>query len=422
MSNPLKIKSVGPYDFQGDMIGEGAFSVVRLCKKKGTNEYIACKIVEKKRIDTSNLENRFEAEIRINQQLHHPGVVQMLDLYSDATNYFIFMEFCQCGDLFQYIVDHKRLKESVAKPLFKQILETIKYVHQMGISHRDLKPENILIMRDGRIKISDFGLSRFVKPGTDLVDTPCGSPCYASPECISGRSYNGYTTDIWSCGVILYAMLTGQLPWTKRNQTQLFQQIRRGEYTIPDFLSYEARNMIKSLMTVNIQDRYTVDEALNDPWLADVSPQFDAHDARGYVSLREVDLFFNKRVPDLELGDGITQQNSCSQFTFAQVAHMLPKKHKKKRHHHKGDGETQEPKKRRKKKSKHEPAADAAAPVAEVPAKDEETPRRATFVPDVMEMMPRPRQNVSRTKIRPPSAAILQSSLSSKPAASGKRV
>ena len=290
---------IGPYLFKGP-IGDGAFSEVRLVEHKESGQFYACKIVPKSRLNSASLETRFEIEIRINQQLHHPGVVQMIDLYCDELNYYVIMEFCPNGDLFQYVVDRDRLSEDEAKPIIKQILETMNYIHSMGVSHRDMKPENILIDQLGRIKISDFGLSRFFGKNK-LVNTPCGSPCYASPECISGRPYNGITTDIWSCGVILYAMLTGQLPWTKRNQTQLFQQIKRGEYSVPSYISPEGQNMIKSLMTVNIENRYTADMALKDPWLKGVPMQFNSSEQKGYVSMKQVDAYFGKEVSYLDL-------------------------------------------------------------------------------------------------------------------------
>ena len=406
----FKLKSIGPYDFHGD-IGDGAFSVVRLCQKRETGEYLACKIVEKKRLNSKHLQTRFETEVRINQQLHHPGIVQMIDLYCDETSYFMFMEFCPHKDLFQYIVDRGRLKEDESKPIFRQLLEAIKYIHSMGVSHRDMKPENVLIGPNGRIKISDFGLSRFLAPN-GLVDTPCGSPCYASPECISGRSYNGVTTDVWSCGVILYAMLTGQLPWTKRNQTQLFQQIRRGEFTVPSYVSAEAKNMITKLMTVDIKNRYTVDEALADPWLQGVPEQFDRNEQRGYVSLREVDQYFHRDIPDLAIESRMNDIlfSSLPGFEWRKLSKMIGgKRHRKHRKHHSEDGEKKHRKHRRRSSESADdnPRSSGRRTRIELPAPQAEA---------------RPRTGGKRNKLRPPSAAILQSQLTSKPAEKGKAI
>lgn len=329
-------EEIGPYHLQS-LIGEGAFSVVCLCQNEKTGQYYACKIVPRKRLNTRHLTVRFEIEIRINQQLHHPGIVRMVDLKCDDNNYYVFMEFCPNGDLFQYIIDKKRLKEDEAKPIFRQILETLQYIHEMGISHRDLKPENILIDEFGKIKISDFGLSKFYDHNC-LVDTPCGSPCYASPECVSGRSYNGITTDIWSCGVILYAMMTGQLPWTKRNQTQLFQQIKKGEYSIPSYLSPECRNMIKMLMTVDLKERYTIEQALNDPWLKEIPQQMDSNDQKGYVSIKQVDKYFGREISCLDLDDlTLNIKTSSPNFDYNKLYYSITgeKKERRKHRHHK---------------------------------------------------------------------------------------
>ncbi|KAH0791651.1 CAMK family protein kinase [Histomonas meleagridis] len=159
------------------------------------------------------------------------------------------------------------LDESEAKPIFRQILEAVQYIHSNRVAHRNLKVESILIDESWQFKITNFILANFVDRN-NLVKTPCGSPCYASPECISGQPYNGFTSDVWSCGVILFVMLTGSFPWTKRKQAELFTQIRNGRFTIPSKLSPEAQNIIKKLMTVNPIERYTIEDALSDPWLS----------------------------------------------------------------------------------------------------------------------------------------------------------
>lgn len=286
-------QTLGNYIFKGS-VGEGAFSIVKLVLNQKTKQYYACKIVPRDRLIASSLEERFEVEIRIDQQLHHPGIVQIVDLLQDKNNYYVVMEFCPNGDLFQFIVDNGHLTEDVGAFYMKQILEALKYVHSLGIAHRDLKPENLLLDAKNNIKISDFGLSRYVDTN-GLVNTPCGSPCYASPECLSGSAYEGCSSDVWSCGVILYAALTGQLPWTKRNQQQLFEQIKRGEYTIPNFLSDECRDFISKLMTVSTNQRITIDQALQHPWILKYTNgqiRTDIGDQPKLVSIKAVDRFF----------------------------------------------------------------------------------------------------------------------------------
>ena len=312
--------SVGPYTFQG-LIGEGAFSVVRLVQERNSGSYYACKIVPRDRINSKQLEARFEQEIRINQQLHHPGVVEMYDLLSDEKNFYIVMEFCPNRDLFQFIVDRQSLTEDEARPLFRQLLEALDYVHSMGVSHRDIKPENLLIDRYGYVKLSDFGLSRFIR-ANGLVDTPCGSPCYASPECVSGKPYNGITTDVWSAGVILFAMLTGQLPWTKRNQAQLFKQIRRGEYKVPSSLTPACQDFIRGLMKVDLKTRLTIPQALEHPWMSDVPPQFASVSVPiSGVSIRMVDEFFG--MDSMEQFPVPAPGDSCVAFDMSMLSRIL---------------------------------------------------------------------------------------------------
>ena len=314
MSSKSKFPNkIGPYMLRGT-IGEGAFSIVKLAFDSVNKLYYACKIVPKSRLSSNSLEKRFEEEIRINQQLHHPGLVSLIDIIQDEQNYYVVMEFCPNGELFQYIVDRGRLLEDEAKPKIKMILESVKYIHQLGITHRDLKPENILLDQYGQPKISDFGLSRFVGPD-NLVSTPCGSPCYASPECISGSAYNGITSDVWSCGVVLFAMVTGQLPWTKRNQQQLFEQIRSGEYTIPSFLSQQCSSIIKGLMTVDITKRLTIDDALNHPWLASTKVVDVVQSTSAYVSMKRVDEYFHRTISSLHL-EGLKSRCSVPLLTF----------------------------------------------------------------------------------------------------------
>ena len=253
------------YNLKGN-IGSGAFSVVKLAQQIDTRQYCACKIVPKTIITNSKLGPRFELEIRILQQMNHPNIVALYDLLEDSQNYYVMMEFCPNGELFQYIIDHRFLKEEDAKKYMHQLISALAYIHRMKVAHRDLKPENLLIDKDGNIKISDFGFSRYVGEN-NLVTTSCGSPCYAAPECISGKPYDGLKSDIWSAGVILFAMVTGQLPWTKRNQKELFEQITKGEYKIPPYLTKECKDLIEGMMCVDPSKRLDEEGIMNHPWM-----------------------------------------------------------------------------------------------------------------------------------------------------------
>jgi serine/threonine protein kinase len=289
---PLEIiepPRIGPYILRGT-IGEGAFARVKLALHEETRDYFACKIVPRGRLGREDVLYHFELEIRTNQQLHHPGIVHLYDLLSDNNNFYVVMEFCPNSDLYQYIVTRGRVPEDEARLFAVQICDTLDYVHTLGISHRDLKPENLLIDRDGAVKISDFGLANFMAQD-GLVSTPCGSPCYASPECLSGYPYDGRATDMWSVGVITYAMVTGTLPWTERTQSGLFKQIRRAAYTIPKGLTSSCGLFIRSLMTVDGRKRLTAKQAKGHPWLSAVPLEWPLHQGR-FLSLKKVDQFF----------------------------------------------------------------------------------------------------------------------------------
>ena len=327
---PVEVKTpaqIGPYVLRGT-IGEGAFSVVKLCYHQKESKYYACKIIPKSRIRDNNLEKRFETEIRIDQQLHHPGIVGLIEIMKDDANCYLIMEFCPNGELFQYIVDRKKLTEDEAKTLILQVMDTVKYIHSMGVTHRDLKPENILVDQVGHLKISDFGLSRFVGKN-NLVTTPCGSPCYASPECISGKAYNGKTNDVWSVGVILYAMVTGQLPWTKRNQTQLFEQIKKGEYSIPSYVSKGCCDLIRKLMTVDCKKRITLSNAMSHPWFADAKSAEITPTTQKVISLKKVDEFFCRNVSfdnhAIDISANVRRHRSTRALNFDGIMRQIRK-------------------------------------------------------------------------------------------------
>ena len=290
------------YEFKGT-IGKGSFSVVKIVADTITGQLFAAKVIPRVQLGASNLTERFESEIRIIQQLRHPGIVQLYDLLKDENNFYIIMELCSNGELFQQILENERLSELESKFYMKQIQEALAYVHNLGICHRDIKPENILIDENNHAKISDFGLSRFVN-SAGLAKTPCGSPCYASPECIRGGSYDGRKSDMWSCGVVCFAMLTGQLPWTKRNQTQLFEQIARADFIIPAYVSEPARRFIRGLMDPNPELRLNVEQALNHQWIVSApSNSMESKSTKLSVSLRQVDRFFGRDTSDTNFGE-----------------------------------------------------------------------------------------------------------------------
>jgi 5'-AMP-activated protein kinase catalytic alpha subunit len=175
------------------------------------------------------------------------------------------MEFCQGGELFDYIVRHTRLSEKQACKFYLELISGIEYIHQSGVCHRDLKPENLLLDYDLTLKIVDFGLSNMYEIGATLK-TACGSPCYAAPEMIAGKRYQGLRTDIWSSGVVFYAMVCGYLPFEDPKTSNLYKKIMNADYQLPKFLSGQCKDLISHILDTNPDTRYTVNDIRGHTW------------------------------------------------------------------------------------------------------------------------------------------------------------
>lgn len=257
-------KSIGHY-FLGKSIGEGTFGKVKLGTHILTGERVAIKVLEKQRIlDVSDVE-RVAREIHILKQIRHPYIIQLYEIIETPKQLYLIMEYAPGGELFDFIVTRNRVAESEACRLFLQILSGVEYLHSLRIAHRDLKPENLLLDRGQSIKIVDFGLSNTYEPEAQLK-TACGSPCYAAPEMIAGKKYDGLKADIWSCGVILYALVCGYLPFEDANTTVLYKRIMQGEYKCPPFISESASDLITAVLNINPEKRFSIEQIRNHPW------------------------------------------------------------------------------------------------------------------------------------------------------------
>lgn len=175
------------------------------------------------------------------------------------------MEYVPGGELFDLVNESHGFDEALSRKYFRQIIDGVEYCHQNLVSHRDLKLENILINEKGLVKIADFGLSNFMKDG-QFLKTSCGSLHYAAPEIVLGLQYTGSEIDIWSCGIILYAMLTGSLPFEDDTHHKLIEKITKGSFTMPSSLSPEARDLINKMLKVNPLERISIAEIKRHPW------------------------------------------------------------------------------------------------------------------------------------------------------------
>ena len=258
-------KMIGNY-ILFDQIGMGTFSKVTRAVHILTEQIVAVKILEKEKIEDDIDVERIIREIEILKNISHPNIAKMFETYSTVHNIYLMMEYIEGGDLFDYINTNTFLSEQTACYIFRQLIGVIEYLSIMGISHRDIKPENILLDKDKKnIKVIDFGLSNYCH-GKDLLHSSCGSPCYASPEMLSGEPYQGITTDLWSSGIVLYSMLVGSLPFDEQELQKLYEQIKIGKFYLPSTLSLEAIDFLKKILMVDPKKRIGLKEIKNHPW------------------------------------------------------------------------------------------------------------------------------------------------------------
>ena len=252
------------YTIKGEL-GKGTFSTVYLATKNTTLSKVAIKILEKSKIINQDDLTRVLREISILKSFNSPNVIKIYEIIENPTNYYIIMEFCEYGELFNHIVEEQRLSEEESSYFFYQLINGLEYIHHNNVVHRDLKPENLLISGDNLLKIIDFGLSNYFD-GKKLLSTPCGSPCYASPEMVSGNNYNGFNIDVWATGIILYAMLCGYLPFEDNDNEILFRKILECNLELPEFLSNRSKNMIKKLLVVDPEKRIKIEGIKKHPF------------------------------------------------------------------------------------------------------------------------------------------------------------
>jgi len=247
---------ISNYTFQKD-IGEGNFGKVKLGIFKPTGEEFAIKILNKNKIKIK-MKNSIFKENEIITRFNHINVVYVFQILEDSENFYIIMEYCKHGELFDYIVKKEKLTEEESSIFFYQLINGIEYIHSKGISHRDLKPENLLLAENKILKIIDFGLSHEFE-GDELLKTKCGSPSYAAPEIICCPFYDGFKVDIWCCGIILYAMLCGYLPFEGEDNNLLFQNILNCEPEFPEFLTDLSKDIILKILNPDPETRISID-------------------------------------------------------------------------------------------------------------------------------------------------------------------
>ncbi|KAI8335534.1 kinase-like domain-containing protein [Chlamydoabsidia padenii] len=264
--NSRQKKDIGEY-WLGKTIGRGASGRVKLGIHKHTGEKVAIKMIARSHLVSSiTTAKAVQRELAVLQLLHHPHLVELKQVLQDSFYVYFIMEYLEGGELFHILAEKGKFKETDARALFYQMVSGLAWCHAHHICHRDLKPENILLDKSKKqIKIADFGMAAM----NTSLKTSCGSPHYASPEIVKGKAYDGTCTDVWSLGVILFALLSGHLPFDDENMGRLLGKIKTGRYRpLPHSLSNEAKHLVKKMLVVEPHKRITMNEILNHPWLA----------------------------------------------------------------------------------------------------------------------------------------------------------
>ncbi|KAL2461431.1 CBL-interacting serine/threonine-protein kinase 9 [Abeliophyllum distichum] len=263
---------VGKYEL-GRTLGEGSFAKVKFARNTETGDSVAIKIIDRDSV------------------LHHKMIEQVM---ASKTKIYIVLEYVDGGELFDKIAKYGRLKEDAARRYFQQLINAVDYCHSRGVYHRDLKPENLLLDSYGVLKVSDFGLSALSKQVREdgLLHTACGTPNYVAPEVLTDKGYDGTSADVWSCGVILFVLMAGYLPFDEPNLAALYRKIYRADFSFPSWFSSSSRKLIKCILDPNPLTRMTIPEILGNDWFKKdyMPPHFGLEED---VSLDDVDAVFN---------------------------------------------------------------------------------------------------------------------------------
>ncbi|XP_072990577.1 CBL-interacting protein kinase 8-like isoform X2 [Typha latifolia] len=249
----MVVRKVGKYEV-GRTIGEGTFAKVKFAQNTETGESVAMKVLDRATIVKHKMVDQIKREISIMKLVRHPNVVRLHE------------------------VRKGKLSEADSRRYFQQLIDGVDFCHSKGVYHRDLKPENLLLDSQGNLKISDFGLSALPDQGVSLLRTTCGTPNYVAPEVLSHKGYNGAIADIWSCGVILYVLLAGYLPFDEVDLTTLYSKIDKAEFSCPSWFSVGAKSLIHRILDPNPECRIRIEEIRNDEWFK-----------KNYVPIREVE-------------------------------------------------------------------------------------------------------------------------------------
>lgn len=251
----------------GKLLGHGTFAKVHHARNIKTGEGVAIKIINKEKILKSGLVSHIKREISILRRVRHPNIVELFEVMATKTKIYFVMEFVRGGELFKKVAKG-RLKEEVARKYFQQLICAVEFCHSRGVFHRDLKPENLLLDLDGNLKVADFGLSAVSDQirQDGLFHTFCGTPAYVAPEVLGRKGYDGAKVDIWSCGIVLFVLMAGYLPFHDLNVMAMYKKIYKGEFRCPRWFSPELTKLLIRLLDTNPETRISIPEIMMNPW------------------------------------------------------------------------------------------------------------------------------------------------------------
>ncbi|RDY00436.1 CBL-interacting protein kinase 24, partial [Mucuna pruriens] len=258
-------RKVGKYEV-GRTIGEGTFGKVKFAINTETGDSVAIKVMAKTTILQHKMVEQIKREISIMKIVRHPNIVRLHEVFASQTKIYIILEFAMGGELYDKVVQQGKLSENESRRYFQQLIDAVDHCHRKGVYHRDLKPENLLLDAYGNLKVSDFGLSALTKQGVDLLHTTCGTPNYVAPEVLSNQGYDGAAADVWSCGVILYVLMAGYLPFEEADLPKLFRRINASEFVCPFWFSADTKSFIHKILDPNPKTRVKIEELRKDPW------------------------------------------------------------------------------------------------------------------------------------------------------------
>ncbi|CAN1166684.1 CBL-interacting serine/threonine-protein kinase 6 [Linum perenne] len=263
----------GKYEL-GRQLGHGTFAKVYHARNLSSGKSVAMKVVGKEKVIKVGMMEQIQREISVMKMVKHPNIVELHEVMASKSKIYIAMELVRGGELFNKVAKG-RLKEDVARVYFQQLISAIDFCHSRGVYHRDLKPENLLLDEEGNLKVTDFGLSAFAEhlKQDGLLHTTCGTPAYVAPEVIGKKGYDGAKADLWSCGVILFVLLAGFLPFQDDNLVAMYRKIYRGDFKCPPWFSSEARRLITKLLDPNPASRITIAKVMETSWFKKSIPK-----------------------------------------------------------------------------------------------------------------------------------------------------